>query len=51
MSSQATIGTIALVFVSACGLLSTFANLRMVEKVNEKLPKEEQIGPAGLAFL
>jgi hypothetical protein len=47
MSSQVTIGVIALVFVSACGLMSTLTNLRMVEKVNEGLPKEKQIGPLG----
>lgn len=50
MSSQVTIGVIALVFVSACGLISTLGNLRMVEQVNEKLPKEEQIGPLGWYF-
>jgi hypothetical protein len=32
MSSQVTIGVIALVFVSACGLISTLANLGIVER-------------------
>jgi hypothetical protein len=50
MSSQVTIGVIALVFVVACGLISTLGNLRMVEKVNEKLPQEEQIAPLGWYF-
>jgi hypothetical protein len=50
MSSQVTIGIVALVSVSACGLISTLANLLMVEKVNEKLPKEEQIGALGWYF-
>jgi hypothetical protein len=50
MSSQVTIGIVALVSVSACGLLSTLANFLMVEKVNEKLPKEEQIGALGWYF-
>jgi hypothetical protein len=50
MSSQVTIGIIALVSVSACGLISTLANFRMVEKVNEKLSREEQIGPLGWYF-
>jgi hypothetical protein len=50
MSSQVTIGIIALVSVSACGLISTLANFRMVEKVNEKLSREEQIGALGWYF-
>jgi hypothetical protein len=50
MSSQVTIGVIALVFVSACGLTSALANLRIVEKVNERLPKEERIEPLGWYF-
>jgi hypothetical protein len=50
MSSQVTIGIVALVSVSACGLISTLANFLMVEKVNEKLPKEEQIGAQGWYF-
>jgi hypothetical protein len=50
MSSQVTIGIIGLVFVSACGLVSTLATFLMVEKVNEKLPKEEQIGALGWYF-
>ena len=50
MSSRATIGVIALVFVSACGLISTLVNLRIVEKVNERLPKEEWIEPLGWYF-
>lgn len=50
MSSQITIGIIALVSFSACGLLSTLANFLMVEKVNEKLPKEEQIEALGWYF-
>ena len=50
MSSRVTIGIIALVSVSACGLISTFANFLMLEKVNEKLPKEEQIEALGWYF-
>jgi hypothetical protein len=50
MSSQVTIGIVALVSASACGLISTLANFLMVEKVNEKLPKEEQIGALGWYF-
>jgi hypothetical protein len=50
MSSQVTIGIIALVSVSACGLISTLANFLIMEKVNEKLPKEKQIGALGWYF-
>ncbi len=47
MSSQVTIGIFALVSAAACGLISTLANFLTVEKVNEKLPKEEHIGALG----
>jgi hypothetical protein len=50
MSTQVTIGIIALVSVSACGLISTLANFLIMEKVNEKLPKNEQIGALGWYF-
>jgi hypothetical protein len=45
MMSRFTIGVVALVFFSACGLVSMLANLRIVELVNEK--KEEKIEPLG----
>jgi hypothetical protein len=47
MSKQVTIGIIALACVSACGLITAFANFQMVEKVNERLPKEEQLAALG----
>jgi hypothetical protein len=53
MSSQVTIGIIALVSVSACGLISTlasFLNGGESKRDNEKLPKEEQIGSLGWYF-
>jgi hypothetical protein len=50
MSSRVTIGVIALVFAAACGLISALANLRMVEQVNNKLPREERIEPLGWYF-
>jgi hypothetical protein len=50
MSSRVTIGVIALVFVSACGLISALVNQRMVEQVNIKLPSEERIEPLGWYF-
>jgi hypothetical protein len=36
------LGILALACVPVCGLMSTFASLEMVDKVNEKLPKTEQ---------
>jgi hypothetical protein len=38
---------VALACVSACGIIATIANFEMVEKVNDKLPKEEQFGALG----
>ena len=32
---------------SACGMLSALASLQMVDKVNEKLPKEDQFAALG----
>lgn len=46
MSSQVTIGVIALVLVSTSGVMAALA----VEKVNGELPKEEQIEPMGWYF-
>jgi hypothetical protein len=36
--------------VSACGLISTLANFLIMEKVNEMLPKDEQLGALGWYF-
>src|SRR5579859_2931733 len=50
MSGEITIGIIALVSISACGLILTLVTFRMVEKVKQRLPKEEQIGELGWYF-
>ena len=47
MSTRVTIVIVALVCISACGLIGTIANFEMVEKVNERLPKEEQFAELG----
>jgi hypothetical protein len=42
MAIRVIVGIVALVCVPVCGIISTIANWEMVDKVNEKLPKEEQ---------
>jgi hypothetical protein len=42
MNSRLAIGVIAIVGVSVCGLVSTFVHFEIVDRVNEKLPAEEQ---------
>ena len=42
MAPRVVVGIVALVCVSICGMIGTFANWEMMDKVNEKLPKEEQ---------
>jgi hypothetical protein len=44
MAIRTIIGIIGLVGSSTCGLIATFLNFEMVDKVNEKLPKEETFG-------
>jgi hypothetical protein len=39
------IDIIALLAASTCGLIASFKTLQMVDKVNEKLPKNEQFDP------
>lgn len=41
------VGVLALASVSVCGLISTLANLEMVDKVNEQLPKTGQFEQFG----
>jgi hypothetical protein len=50
MATRFIVGIVALACVSACGMLATYANYEMMEKVNELLPKEEQFGPLGWYF-
>lgn len=47
MAPRVVIGIVALVCVSACGMLSALASLEMADKVNEKLPKEDQFSTLG----
>lgn len=47
MAPRFVIGIVALVGVSACGMLSALASLEMADKVNEKLPKEDQFSTLG----
>jgi hypothetical protein len=44
MATRVIVGVVALVCFSICGMLSTFTRYEMMDKVNEKLPKEEQFG-------
>lgn len=44
MTTRVIVGIVALVCVSICGMLSTFTRYEMMDKVNEKLPQEEQFG-------
>ncbi len=47
MASHIVVGIASLVCVSTCGMISTFANWEMMDKVNEKLPREEQFAALG----
>jgi hypothetical protein len=44
MATRVIVGVVALACFSICGMLSTFTRYEMMDKVNEKLPKEEQFG-------
>ena len=46
MTARQILGGIALACVSVMGIISTLTSLEMVDKVNERLPKEEQFDPA-----
>ena len=47
MATRVVVGISALVCVSICGMISTFASWEMMDKVNEKLPREEQFAGLG----
>lgn len=47
MSTRVIVGIVALACISICGLVATFANFEMVDKVNGKLPKAEQFALLG----
>ena len=50
MATRVIVGIVALACVSICGMIGTFANFEMVDKVNDKLPKEEQFAVLGWYF-
>jgi len=47
MPTRIIIGIVALACVSICGLVATLANIEMMDKVNDKLPEEEQFATLG----
>jgi hypothetical protein len=47
MATRVIVGIAALACVTLCGMIATFANYEMMDKVNEKLPKDEQFDPLG----
>lgn len=47
VTARTMVGIAALVCVSICGLLSALLGFEMIDKVNEKLPKEEQFESLG----
>ena len=46
MTLRITVGIIALACVLVCGMLSSFALFEMMDKVNEKLSRQERFAPA-----
>jgi hypothetical protein len=44
MATRVIVEVVALACFSMCGILSTLTTYEMMDKVNEKLPKEEQFG-------
>ncbi|MGP0070804.1 MAG: hypothetical protein ACLPWF_02565 [Bryobacteraceae bacterium] len=47
MAARVIVGVVALACVATCGIVATLANLEMVDKVNDKLPKGEQFEALG----
>jgi hypothetical protein len=45
MTARIMIDIIALLAASPCGLIASLKTLQMVDKVNEKLPRNEQFDP------
>jgi len=50
MATRVIVGIVALACVSICGMIATLTNYEMMERVNEKLPREEQFDPLGWYF-
>lgn len=47
MAAHVIIGAVALAGVSICGMIATFANFEMMDKVNEKLSKGNLFSATG----
>ena len=50
MATRVIVGIVALACVSTCGMIATLANLEMMDKVNDKLPKKERLAALGWYF-
>jgi hypothetical protein len=46
MTLRITVGIIAMACLPVCGMVSSFALFEMMDKVNEKLPRQERFAPA-----
>lgn len=51
MSARIVVGIVALACSAICGMIATFANLEMVDRVNASLPKTDQFDALGWYFL
>jgi hypothetical protein len=47
MTTRIVVGIVALACGSVCGMMATLANFEVADRVNDKLPKEEQFGWIG----
>jgi len=50
MTTSLIVGIVALACTSICGLITTFTGFEMVDRVNEKLPEENQFETLGWYF-
>jgi hypothetical protein len=51
MATRVIVGIVALACISICGLVATLANFELVDKVNDKLPKDKQFATARLVLV
>jgi hypothetical protein len=47
MTAHAIVGVVALACVAVCGMIVAFAAFEMMDKVNDRLPREQQFDPLG----
>jgi len=45
MTTRVIVGIVALACVAACGMIATFAAFEMMDKVNDRLPRDQQFDP------